>query len=220
MLKSKRILRTGVALVSLIGVGALLFVGFSPFTGQDLTTRLQQEPLLLDVPVIQQSLSTSCGEAAIVIAYNYAYPQTPISEGEAIDYATQQGYFTPGVPPFTSPANMVKIAEYYAGQVASGSVQTPEQGLALLAEKLEEGTPVIIDVLTIFTDPESEAHFVVVTGLSADPSLEEGIVVHYNDPLTGIRDSALWAGPTGVWNAWQNNGDPGGPGWWLAIPPR
>jgi hypothetical protein len=219
MLKSTKILRTGVVLAGFVGVSALLFAGFSPFGTQDLTTRLQQEPLSLDVPVIRQSLGTSCGEAAIVIAYNYAYPQTPINEAEAIDYATQQGYFTPGVPPFTSPANMVKIAEYYAGQVASGSVQTPEQGLALLAEKLEEGTPVIIDVLTTFTDPESEAHFVVVTGVSVDPEHGNEYIIHYNDPLTGTRESATWSGPTGVWNAWQNNGDPGGPGWWLAIPP-
>jgi hypothetical protein len=59
--------------------------------------------LSLDVPVIQQSLSTSCGEAAIVIAYNYAYPGTPISEQEAIDYATAQGYFTEGIPAIHQP---------------------------------------------------------------------------------------------------------------------
>ena len=217
MRKTKKIFSISLLFVSLVGIGSLVYAGFAPMTGQDLTTRLQQEPLSLEVPVIQQSLSTSCGEAAIVIAYNYAYPGTPISEEEAIDYATAQGYFTEGIPPYTSPANMVKIADFYADEVSSGTVLDSDQGLRLLVQKLQAGTPVIIDVLSNLSDPLSEAHFVVVTGVSVAP--ENELIIHYNDPLTGTKESAAWTGPEGVWNAWQNNGDPGGPGWWLTIPP-
>jgi hypothetical protein len=219
MIKTKKIFRTSLLFVGLIGMSGFLYAGFAPFTSQALTSRLQQGPVSLDVPVIQQSIGTSCGEAAIAMAYNYAYPQTPISEQQAIDYATAQGYFTPDLPPYTSPANMVKIAEYYADEVSSGTVRDSDQGLRLLAQKLADGTPVIIDVLSNFTDPQSEAHFIVVTGISVDPARENEILIHYNDPLKGTRELADWSGPEGIWNAWQNNGDPGGPGWWLAIPP-
>ena len=153
------------------------------------------------------------------MVYNYAYPQTPIYEQAVIDYATAQGYFTEAVSPFTSPADMVKIAEYYAESVASGSVITSGQGLSLLLSRLRNGEPVVIDVLSNFTDPESEAHFVVVTGISVDPNREDAVVIHYNDPLTGTHESADWAGEAGLWNAWKNNRDPGGPGWWLVISP-
>jgi hypothetical protein len=220
MIKNKKIYRTSLVFAGLIGLSGLLYAGFAPFTAQDLASRLQREPLNLDVPVVQQSLGTSCGEAAIVMAYNYAYPQTPIDEQEAIDYATAQGYFTEGIPPYTSPANMVKIAEYYAEEVSSGSVYNSDRGLRLLARHLQDDTPVIIDVLSDFADPSSEAHFVVVTGISLDPNRENEIIIHYNDPLTGTKESDAWSGPEGIWNAWQNNGDPGGAGWWLAIPPE
>ncbi len=36
--------------------------------------------------------------------------------------------------------------------------------------------------------------------------------------LPAHNESAPWSGHAGVWNAWQNNGDPGGAGWWLVIP--
>jgi hypothetical protein len=220
MRKTKKIFSISLLFVGLVGIGSLVYAGFAPMSGQDLASRLRLEPLSLDVPVIQQSIGTSCGEAAIVIAYNYAYPGTPISEQEAIDYATAQGYFTEGIPPYTSPANMVKIAEFYAGDVSSGTVHSSDQGLRLLVEKLQDGTPVIIDVLSNLTDPTSEAHFVVVTGISVDPARENEFIIHYNDPLTGTRESVTWSGAEGIWNAWQNNGDPGGPGWWMTIPTR
>jgi hypothetical protein len=219
MKEKKKIFRTSLLCIALVAIGSLLYAGFAPFTGQDLSAQFQQDQLNLEVPVIQQSLGTSCGEAAIVMAYNYAYPQTPISEQEAIDYATSQGYFTEDLPPYTSPANMVKIAEFYADDVSSGTVRDSDQGLRLLVQNLQSGSPVIIDVLSNFTDPGSEAHFVVVTGLSVDPNRENEIIVHFNDPLTGAKVSAAWSGAEGLWNAWQNNGDPGGPGWWLTIPP-
>ena len=207
-------------ILSLICLGGFfVYAGFTQMRGKTSIARLQQEPVNLQVDVIRQSLGTSCGEAVIAMVYNYAYPQTPITEKEVIDYAAAQGYFTPGVPPFTSPANMVKIAEYYADDVASGSVTNSEQGLSLLVQRLRNGEPVVIDVLSDFTDPESEAHFIVVTGISVDPSRENAVTIHYNDPLTGTKEASDWAGDQGVWNAWQNNGDPGGSGWWLVISP-
>ena len=202
-----------------IVIGLILFMGANVITTQMRTSQLQTEPLILEVPVLQQSLGTSCGEAVIAMVYNYAHPGTTISEAQVIEYASAQGYFTEGIPPYTSPINMVKIARNYATNVSSGVAATSNQGLALLMQHLRRGEPVVIDVLSNFNDPESEAHFIVITGITVDAQRGNAVVIHYNDPLTGTRTSADWLGATGVWNAWKNNGDPGGPGWWLVISP-
>jgi hypothetical protein len=112
---------------------------------------------------------------------------------------------------------MVNIARNYADDVSTGTVKNSSEGLSLLIRRLRAGEPIIIDVLSNFNDPESEAHFIVVTGISVDPARGNAIIIHYNDPLTGTKESADWSGSEGVWNAWQNNGDPGGSGWWLLI---
>jgi hypothetical protein len=200
-----------------LSIAGLLIVGLTGVAGQYSTAQLQQNPLLLDVPVMRQALGTSCGEAVITMTYNYAYPETPLTEQQVIEYAAANGYYTPNLAPWTSPANMVKIAENYVEDVSTGRVFTARQGLDLLIQNLRRGDPVIIDVLTNFSDPESDAHFIVVTGVSADPNRENAVVIHYNDPLTGTKGSADWEGSQGVWNAWRNNDDPGGPGWWLVI---
>lgn len=211
--------RSRLKLIGLIGIGALALAAFSQMMQQSSIARLQQEPLDIQVDAIQQSKSTSCGEAVIVMAYNYAHPQTPIHEQEVIEYATAQGYFTEEVPPFTSPTNMVKIARHYADKISTGTALSSNQGLLLLIQRLGAGEPVIIDVLSNFSDPGSEAHFILVTGMSTDPNRENAIVIHYNDPLSGTKESDDWSGSEGVWHAWQNNGDPGGPGWWMVISP-
>ena len=108
----------------------------------------------LPVDAILQLKYTSCGEAAIMMAYNYAYPETKISEQEVIDFALSEGYFTERKPPFTSPADMVKIAEHYADTVSTGKVKTADEGLELLTKKLTSGDPVIIDSLARLYDPE------------------------------------------------------------------
>jgi len=204
---------------SVILIVGLAYVSFTQIYRQYSVSQLQQAPLNLQIAPILQMRGTSCGEAVITMVYNYAYPETPIYEQDVIDYATAQGYFTETVSPYTSPADMVKLAAYYAEAVSTGGVINSGQGLSLLIRNLRNGEPVIIDVLSNFTDPESEAHFIVVTGISVDPSREDAIVIHYNDPLTGTYESADWAGEAGVWNAWKNNRDPGGPGWWLVISP-
>ncbi len=204
-------------IISLLCMAALLLAGFTGVRGQYSISQLEQEPLGLPVPVVQQSLGTSCGEAALAMAYNYFHPNTPISERQVIDYATSNGYYTEYLLPFTSPANMLKIAQHYTTNISSGQVIRSENGLALLIQELQNGTPVIIDVLSNFQNPKSVAHFVVVTGISVDPSRENAIVIHYNDPLTGTQKSTDWTGKDGVWNAWQTNGDPGGSGWWMVI---
>ena len=214
-MESKKLAR--LKIISLIAVAALALAGFRQMIGQYSVSRLQQAPLYLDVPMVKQLTGTSCGEAVITMAHNYAYPQTPLTEQEVIEYATAQGYFTPGVPPFTSPANMVKIAENYADAVFTGTVKNSSEGLSLLIRRLRTGDPVIIDVLSNFSDSESEAHFILVTGISVDPAGGNAVVINYNDPLTGTKASADWYGTEGVWNAWQNNGDPGGAGWWMVI---
>ena len=216
--KKKKFSRIPLRIIGLICVAGLLLAGFTQVRGRYSLSQLRQEPLDVPVPVLRQSLSTSCGEAVIVMTYNYAYPATPISEQQVIEYAASNGYYTADFYPYTSPASMVKIAEYYADDVSSGRVFSSSQGLALLIKHLQRGEPVVIDVLSNFRDPESEAHFVVVTGISVDPNRGNAVVVHYNDPLTGTKEADDWAGSEGVWNAWQRNGDPGGAGWWLVIP--
>ena len=204
-------------ILSFLCIGGLMVIGFTEAFGQYSLSQLQHTPVKLPVPVLQQSRATSCGEAVIAMTYNYAYPNTPITEQQVIEYAAANGYFTEDLPPFTSPANMVKIAEYYTDNVSSGTVLSAWQGLSLLQQKLHKGEPVIIDVLSNFSDPESEAHFVVVTGISFEATRDNAVLIHYNDPLTGTAESADWDGSQGVWNAWRTNGDPGGPGWWLVI---
>jgi hypothetical protein len=177
----------------------------------------QDTPIILPVPPIAQSQATSCGEAVIVMAYNYAHPETPLSEAEVIAYATANGYFTEELEPFTSPANMIKITKNYTGDYSSGHVTNASQGLALLIRELRSGDPVIIDILTRLDDPTSGAHFVVVTGIARDLNDPTIITVYYNNPLTGLNEAAPWDGETGIWHAWQNNPDPGGEGWWLVL---
>jgi hypothetical protein len=206
--------------LGLLGIGGLALGSFTQLRGQSSIEQLATEPILLQVPVFQQAEGTSCGEAVIAMTYNYAHPNTPVSEAEVIQYATQNDYYTPGVYPYTSPANMLKITKYYSKDFASGKVYSAEQGLTLLVKKLRAGEPVIIDVLSDFSDPESEAHFIVVTGISLDTSRNNAVVIHYNDPFTGTQRMDDWAGAQGVWNAWHTNDDPGGAGWWLVLSPE
>jgi hypothetical protein len=213
----KKLSQRGSVFLILVLIGGLLYTAAFPLYVGYLTWQLQQGPVILQVLALAQSQTTSCGEAAITMAHNFAHPDDLVSEQMVIEYAAAQGYFTPGVPPYTSPANMVRIARHYAQPVDTGSVVSSGQGLTLLIERLQDGEPVIIDVLTRLNDPDSEAHFLVVTGVSLDPNRDNAVVIHYNDPLTGRAGSADWAGETGIWNAWQNNGDPGGAGWWMVV---
>jgi hypothetical protein len=150
------------------------------------------------------------------MAHNYAHPDSPLDEASVIKYAALQGYYTWDREPYTSPADMVRIAAQYNNNYISGNVFSADQGLALLLMNLEQGTPVILDVLTFFNDPSTDAHFVLVTGVAVGP--EDAITVFYNDPFTGRSEASPWAGDDGLWNAWQNNGDPGGAGWYLILP--
>jgi hypothetical protein len=213
----KKSTRTSVVILALVCIGAVLYSAFIPLSEKFLIRQLQQRPLILSVQPIQQGQVTSCGEAAITMLYNHAYLQTPIHESDVIGYATEMDYFTAERPPFTSPANMLKIAKHYTDEVSSGRALTQSQGLTLLFQKIQNNEPVIIDVLTRLNDPDSGAHFVVVTGVALDETHENTILIHYNNPLTGRAESAPWSGTDGLWNAWQKNGDPGGAGWWMAF---
>lgn len=205
-------------LINLLCVGVLLSSAFIPLMGGYWERQLREHGRMnLPVEAILQAKYTSCGEAAITMAYNYAYPETQVTEGEVIEYAAEQGYYTERQFPFTSPESMVKIAEHYADTVSSGTVSNADEALALLTDKLTGGDPVIIDILTRLDDPKSSAHFVVVTGLEIDSQNPNKNKIHFNDPLTGTNRWGYWLGGEGVWNAWLNNGDPGGSGWWMMI---
>jgi hypothetical protein len=171
----------------------------------------------LPVDALLQSKRTSCGEAAIVMAYNYAHPETQVSEAEVIEFAAGEGWYTERKFPFTSPADMVNIARHYADAVSTGSVDDEDEALTFLVETLTGGDPVIIDILTRLGDPASGAHFVVVTGMMLAEGSPEETWIYFNDPLWGGNRRAKWGGEKGVWNSWLDNGDPGGSGWWMVI---
>jgi hypothetical protein len=218
----KKSLSIQFAILNLICVGALLSLGFAPGVndGENYWERQLRLRGKMNLPVdtILQLKVTSCGEAAITMAYNYAYAEMEISEQEVIDLAAGEGYYTEDEAPFTSPADMVKISKHYADTVITGNVNDPDEGLELLTRKLTSGDPVIIDILARLYDPESGAHFVVVTGLAIDGKNPNKTKIYFNDPQTGGNRSAYWLGIEGVWNAWKNNGDPDGSGWWMTIP--
>ena len=203
--------------IGLTGVVYLLSEQRAQIAVRQLPGLLSQAPLDFAVPAITQSRPTSCGEAVVAMAYNFAHPESRISERAVIDYAAAKGYFTESAEPYTSPASMRRIARNFAGDYSSGAVQTADQGLSLLIRNLQSGDPVIIDVRTRFDDTKSAAHFVLVTGILADPS-GDSFTVSYNDPLTGTKESAPWDGAGGLCDAWQHNSDPRGSGWWLVIP--
>jgi hypothetical protein len=205
------------AVFSLLAASALHSVGIAEGTRTGIRSDTQTTPVLLDVTPIQQSLPTSCGEAAIVMAAHFANPERAISEASVIGYAESSGLYKPRKAPFTSPADMVSIARHFSGDVSAGHVDSQGEGLVLLQQELDSGQPVIIDITTLLYDATSGAHFVVVTGFSTDPQSGETTIT-FNNPLSGEQQAADWAGTEGIWNAWQNNGDPGGAGWWMVIP--
>ena len=218
----KRSFSFHLVIFDLLCIGALLSLGFAPMSNGGETYWERQLRLYgkmnLPVDTFLQLKATSCGEAVITMAYNYAYAETKTSEQKVIDFAVDQGFYTERETPFTSPADMVKIAEHFAGTVSTGTVTDADKGLELLTQKLTGGDPVIIDILVRLYDPESGAHFVVVTGLAVDHNNPNKTRIYFNDPQMGRNRSAYWLGIEGVWNAWRNNGDPGGSGWWMVIP--
>ncbi len=202
----------------LVCISSLLSLGFLPDPEGGIPSRPSGiVPIQLQIKPLQQKKITSCGEAAITMAYNYAYPDSPLEELDIVAFAMDNGYYTDDRRPFTSPVNMVVIGQHYTDKIDSGTVTTPEQGLALLFENLHKNTPVIIDIWTYLDIPYSDAHFVLVTGISQHPHIEGAYIIHYNNPLTARNESARWEGRNGIWNAWQNNGDPNGSGWWMTI---
>jgi hypothetical protein len=204
----------------LLAVLVMTSLGFAPLSDEGYWARQLRlyGKMNLPVAVILQSKYTSCGPAVIAMAYKYAYPETRVNETRIIGYAAREEYYTESKPPFTSPENMVRIAEHYAAEdtVSSGVVETAEDGLKLLTKKLTAGEPVIIDVTSRLYDLDSGAHFVLVTGITLDDNPNK-VKLYFNDPLTGTNRWGYWLGGEGVWNAWKNNGDPGGAGWWMVI---
>ncbi len=177
---------------------------------------------LSGVPLMNQSLDTSCGEAAFAMVYNYAFPETPLSEWAVIQTALSDGWYLEWDPTgvFTSPAHLTDIGVHYAGTDATaGNVSLDNQQAAKqsLYDLLKQGTPVIVDVNVIVGDTYSSTHFVVVTGIDLQKN-----TVSYNDPYgynpDGIRQAArrvvTWAS---FWSSWSGNSDPNGAGWFMTI---
>ncbi|HEY6071913.1 MAG TPA: papain-like cysteine protease family protein [Anaerolineales bacterium] len=212
-------LLAGLIILSIASLAAAPGLGMRNAIAPTPTPTVPPFPRLLKVKTLLQSSYTSCGEAAITMAYNYANLEAPIEEQVVIDYAREQGYFTERRWPFTSPENMLKIAEHFSKDLRTGTVTTQDEGLAMLIDQLREGEPIIIDVLARFYDPDSPAHFILVTGVSRDPARGNAVMIHFNDPLSGNSRISRWDGNEGVWHAWKTNNDPGGSGWWLVIPP-
>jgi hypothetical protein len=113
---------TRLTVLGLICIMGLLLVSFTRVFARPSISQLQRRPIALDVPALKQSKSTSCGEAVIAIAYNYANPGQPITEAAVIEYAATNEYYTPNRIPYSSPANMVKIAKYYTKDISTGRV--------------------------------------------------------------------------------------------------
>jgi len=203
----------------MIPVLILLSSGFTSLQENYWDRQLREHGRMnLPVRATRQAKLTSCGEAAITMAFNYAYPESRVTEAEVIDYAAGEGYYLEHKFPFTSPENMVRIADHYsANTVSTDWVKNSDEGLSLLVGKLTGGDPVVIDIVTRLDDLDSGAHFVVVTGLEYDPANPNATKILYNDPQLGRNRSSSWLGVEGIWNAWQNNGDPGGSGWWMVI---
>jgi hypothetical protein len=134
-----------------------------------------------------------------------------------IDYALGMGYYTENTYPFTVPDDMLKIANHFANLNSSGNAEDAEEGWGLLTKNLTNGDPVIIDIVSRLDDLDSGAHFVLVTGLVIDVKNPNKNKILFNDPLTGSNRWGYWFGSEGVWNAWQNNDDLNGAGWWMVI---
>jgi hypothetical protein len=197
---------------------SLLSLALIPFPGDRDEPKPKPKPfspVQLEIKPLQQKKITSCGEASITMAYNYAYPSAPLNELAIVAFAMDKGYYTDDRRPYTSPGNMILIAQNYAAKVDTGMVMTPDEGLKLLFRKLHRNDPVIIDIWTYLDVPYSDAHFVLVTGISPHPKDDGAFIIHYNNPLTARSETARW---DIIWTAWQNNGDPGGSGWWMTIP--
>lgn len=204
--------------LNLLCIGAFLSTGFHAITDEYSGRKIERYGAMnLPVEAVVQSKLTSCGEAAIVMAYNYAYPEARIKERDVIEYAEDHNYYTERRFPYTSPENMVRIAKHYVDTVQTGHVEDADEALNFLLATLTAGDPVIIDIRTLLYDPGSGAHFVVVTGLEIDPDNPNATRIYYNDPLMKESRSSYWLGREGIWNAWMDNGDPGGAGWWMIV---
>ncbi len=172
-------------------------MGFTQMFSSYSVTQLQQEPLLLQVPTLTQSRGTSCGEAVIVMAYNYAHPQTPLHEADVIAYAAENGFFTESEEPFTSPFNMANIVRNYTFGYSVGTVSNADQSLTLLIRELKNGNPVIVDVLTHFDDPQSSAHFVwspaSLLTKTMQTQLRSSTTIRSQAQASPLPGAAMWA---------------------------
>ena len=183
----------------------------------------------LNVQTLQQDPlpSSNCGETSIAMAYDFAH-NSNMTVKNATDDATNWGLYTKNNPPFTSTAQMVSIAQHYAGDTQSGHVDAndPEAGMKLIMGQIQKGNPVIVDYSehpsATNTDLDANhAHYVVVTGFSIDSRKDEQLSITYNDPEYGKSTTTDWKTFQNTWyhnNDYNIPGDNAGNGWWMVIP--
>lgn len=184
------------------------------------------EKNLTGVPLYPQPTAETCGETAFLMAWNYVHSNKALDVRDVILLATQKGWYLPLDPTgvYTSPAHMRDMANYYASQNGAQSVDTgqmtnSQQALMFLFSQIVLGHPVIVDVTTVIGDTDSQAHFVVVTGVSLIDA-----EIFYNDPFGYIAPDkhqahqarADW---TSFWTSWSTNGDDNnnGNGWYMIV---
>lgn len=159
---------------------------------------------------------TYSGQYSFAMIWSFLHPDHPMTGAAVSATAAEKGWHDTSIP-YTSPSNMVKMAQYYAYHQYTGirvdhgfgSNETAAKGL--LHNLIVMGDPVIIDVtVDVAVDGNHNyrnTHYIVVTGIASDGT------VYYNDPLSGSK-STSWKN---IWDSWKNNTDPGGQVWYLVI---
>ena len=174
--------------------------------------------LIENVPLIEQPTLDSCGEASATMSLNYI--GIDVDAIEVVNYATENGLYTPGIDPYTSPDAMEKILSHYTNVYRGHAKNNEREDSALLRALLDLDIPVIVDVtVTVRKKGRTAAHFVVVTALDVDNTIT------FNDPYSDGLGQRGAATRQKSWDdfswAWFNNSDGqyGGHGWFAGIYP-
>jgi uncharacterized protein YvpB len=201
---------------------------------------------LQNVPMVNQENFTSCGEAAVAMAWNYKHPGHSLDIGTVEKAGLTLGVYFPALSAKptgylgTSPSGMEAIgssvaARYETNAPTTGNIEMDNgsafarlEGKGLLYSQLSAGNPIIIEVSDNTGNPSrtfNNSHYVIITGMDFDTGS-----VTYNDPLVNLSMSGKYSGYgrssdwSQVWYSWFNNKDvnPGegghpGRGWYMIV---
>ncbi|KAH3743615.1 hypothetical protein Pelo_14998 [Pelomyxa schiedti] len=139
-----------------------------------------ESAVILDVPIIDQHylsdprnpsqpIVNTCGECCIAMCLDYLMPEKHITVDHVIKYALGAKYFDPEDPLrlYTSPANLIMIAQHYCETTISGQVTSSSPAEVLRKFIVDMRLPVILDVRSNFSRLGC-SHFVVVRGVDAN----------------------------------------------------